>query len=325
MLRNFSKLSLLLALLNPAFGESELSPDVYPIHLDDIHFIVTDEAQSVSFFETHFDAREMAHPGERFDLVRFLSVKWHDPTITITRTGPYADLPPERNARWQNVRLVPPDGPKTKAFYGVRWLALATPSLDQARKKLLANGAVVSENAVSLPMEPTARAFSIYGPDGAALVIVERPQVDFGSASFAIDHIQFLTADRDKSARFFMSVFGGSPNEKTEAGTTLKVADATIVLSEPKAFEIDPDDVSLRNRPGTVHLGIDHLGFLYENIQDAVDAAAEQGYKPLFPPTRYVYKGKPTLYTFTAFSSPDNVTIEMVQVDGRIGPHSYYD
>ena len=75
------------------------------LHLDDIHFIVTDEAATVDFFETNFGAREMAHPGERFGLVRFLGLAPGDPTITITRTGPYDELPADRNARWIGARI----------------------------------------------------------------------------------------------------------------------------------------------------------------------------------------------------------------------------
>jgi catechol 2,3-dioxygenase-like lactoylglutathione lyase family enzyme len=73
-----------------------------------------------------------------------------------------------------------------------------------------------------------------------------------------------------------------------------------------------------------IQLGIGHLGFLYEDIQAAVDQAARNGYTPVFQPTAYIYKNKPTLYRFTAFATPDNYNIEMVQVRGRVGPHSYY-
>ncbi len=79
--------------------------DQQPIHLDDIHLIISNEAASVNFPKDNFAARKMP-PGERFDLVRFLSVKWHHPTLTRTRSGPYDDLLPERNRRWLDSEIV---------------------------------------------------------------------------------------------------------------------------------------------------------------------------------------------------------------------------
>ncbi|MEO9467985.1 VOC family protein [Parasphingorhabdus sp.] len=325
IMRAKSNLLLCLMMLASACGPADTAPEISPIHLDDIHFIVANEADAVGFFEQKFGAREMAHPGERFDLARFLSVKWQDPTITITRIGPYKDLPPERNARWLEAKLIRPDNAKINPYYGVKWLAFATPSLDDARRKLIAAGAGISETSVNLPMEPEAKAFSIYGPDGAELVIVERKDREYANADFAIDHIQFLTSDVAVTKKFFENVFDGTTTGQTKAGTTMKVADAVITLSEPEAFGYDREKVSPASRSGAIQLGVDHLGFLYEDIQAAVDQAALNGYEPVFKPTRYIYKNKPTVYTFTAFASPDKFNIEMVQVDGRHGPHSYYD
>lgn len=313
------------AIILYACAHNPKTPKISPIHLDDIHFIVTDEPAAVSFFETKFSAREMAHPGERFDLVRFLSVKWQDPTLTITRIGPYDDLPANRNERWLNATFISPGSAKLNPYYGVRWVAFSTPSLDQARRNILAAGGRISEGSIALPLEPDAKAFSVYGPDNAEIVIVERRSKDFEGASFAIDHIQFLTADAEAMQTFFTDVFSGSTLKETETSISLKVADALIIVSEPEVFGYTHDAVSPASRDGAVQLGVGHLGFLYADIQSAVDQAALLGYDPLFPPTRYIYKNKPTVYTFTAFASPDNFNIEMVQPDGRVGPHSYYD
>jgi len=61
-----------------------------------------------NFFKKYFGAREMAHPGDRFHLVRFLSLKWQDPTITITKISPYEDLPADGNQRRIDAQIVAP-------------------------------------------------------------------------------------------------------------------------------------------------------------------------------------------------------------------------
>ena len=315
---------LCLGLALSACSQTE-KPQISPLHLDDIHFIVESESEAVAYFEDKFGAREMAHPGERFELVRFLSVKWQDPTITITRIGPYEDLPADRNKRWLDAVLVRPDTGKENPFYGVKWLALAVPSLSKAKENLLTAGAKLFEDQVVLPMDPAAKAFSVYGPDGAEIVIVERKEMDFDDAEFAIDHIQFLTANAQDMAAFFAGVFDGITETETVGSVRLKVADAVLIASEPEVFNYQREDVSPSSREGVIQLGIGHLGFLYEDIQAAVDQAADRGYTPIFAPTPYIYKNKPTLYTFTAFKTPDNFNIEMVQIKGRVGPHSYYD
>lgn len=295
-----------------------------PIHLDDIHFIVSDEEAAVTFFQKHFGAREMAHPGDRFDLVRFLSLKWQDPTITITAIGPYDDLPPERNKRWLDAKIVSPKSDNGKAVFGPQWLAISTPSIVKAREQLLKEGAFIAKDKISLPMEPNTRAFSIYGPDGVEIVIVERPNENFGNSKYAIDHIQFMVKNIKETQTFFEEVFAAKPMLKKNKTLGLKIADANLIFSEPKEFGFHYKEVVARQKEGTIRIGLDHLGFLFQNITSAVDQAILNDYKPIFEPQRYVYKNKPTVYTFTAFSTPEFFNIEMVQVDGRIGPHAYY-
>ena len=334
---------LLVVLLFSHSAYSEQCLDAQPIHLDDIHYIVSSEAESVNFFQKHFAAREMAHPGERFNLARFLSIKWHDPTLTITPKGPYKDLPPQRNERWLKSAVI---DSQTSAYFGAKWLAIAVPSLERARKNLLKLGVSIIEENTRLPLEPNAKTFKFLGPDGTEIVIVERKDKDFGDSLYSIDHLQFLVSNASESSEFFQKVFSGtvvkaSTNkqlakakvssqhaaDKSYSGNSiaLQVADAIIVVSEPEDLGLITDKVKPMGSGGTIRLGIDHLGFLYKDIQCASSQAIENGYKPLFPPTRYKYKNKPTVYTFTVFKSPDGFNIEMVQADGRIGPHSYYD
>lgn len=310
--------------LATARAEPVLENSPRPIHLDDIHFVVTDEAATVNFFMTHFGAREMAHPGTRFELVRFLSLKWQDPTITITRTGPYDDLPADRNQRWLDATISSPGSEKAQPVYGARWLALATPSLSQARAALVSGGVEISDDRVTLPMEPASKAFSVLGPDGMEIVIVERAEREFGDARYAIDHIQFLVKDLEATQTFFQKVFAGQSVETKKGSRRLKVADAYLVISEPAALGLSPRQVAPRKAAGVIRIGLDHLGFLYQSVYQAVSTAETNGIKPEFQPQRYLYKGKPTIYTFTAFATPDDFTVEMVQAEGRVGPHSYY-
>lgn len=296
-----------------------------PIHLDDIHYIVTDEDAAVAFFEDHFGGREMAHPGDRFDLVRFISLKWQDPTITITPIGPYPDLPAERNKRWLNTKVILPRTEKQTPVYGARWLALSTKSLSEARTALLANGVELSEDSLSLPMEPDTPAFSVYGPDGVEIVIVERPAKDFGEAQYAIDHIQFLVPDANAAQEFFKTTFKAMTMGADGETITVQVADALLKFSEPKGLGLNRSDIVSKQTEGELRIGMGHLGFLYADIYGAVEEIDSKGIKPIFPPQKYIYKEKPTVYSFTAFSLVDGFTIEMVQADGRIGPHSYYE
>ncbi len=314
----------LVAACAPASDTSQPSAAIAPIHLDDIHYIVRDEEAAVAFFEDNFGGREMAHPGERFDLARFVSLKWQGPTITITKTGPYEELPADRNQRWLEAEIIDPVSEIDQPVYGARWLAIATPSLEEARQSLSANGVQFAPGDVSLPMEPEAKTFGILGPDGALIVIVERVDMDFGEAQYAIDHIQFLVEDVEANAGFFAEIFGAETTATSDHSAELKVADAKLVLSLPEGLGLSADAVAPRAKEGAIRIGLDHLGFLYEDIKEAVDGASTNGRTPVFEPQRYIYRGKPTVYTFTAFRMPDDFSIEMVQADGRIGPHSYY-
>lgn len=305
--------------------QPEYNSIISPLHLDDIHYIVSNEADAVDFFKRYFNAREMAHPRERFDLVRFLSLKPQEPTITITKIGPYADLPADRNKRWVNAQIISPKTEKRIPVYGSRWLAISTPSLLKARKSLLEKGAVLSEANVKLPMEPETPAFSIYGPDSTEIVLVERKDKDFGESDYAIDHIQFLVKEIQPLKAFYEDVLSANMIASSSGSLSLQVVDVKLVLSEPKALNIDRTKVQGRKQENTIRIGLDHLGFLQGNIHEAVEQAERKGYTPIFQPKRYVYKNKPTVYTFTAFSTPEDFNIEFVQVEGRIGPHAYYD
>lgn len=308
----------------PTATSTEPSEQPVALHLDDIHFIVTDEAAAVQFFHHNFGAREMAHPGERFGLVRFLGLAPGDPTITITRIGPYDELPADRNARWISARIVTPASEVDRPVYGPRWLAIATPDLESARTRLRANGVKFLAEDQKLPMEPDVRAFAVAGPDGARIVVVERSGRDFGEAEFAVDHVQVITPDLSAGQALLMQVFGASQLATTGDSSAMDIAGARIVLSRPQAFGLDPDAVGSRTQEGTIRIGLDHLGVLYADVPAAFAAAAERGYTPLFPATRYIYRGKPTVYTFSAFGMPGGYNIEMVSADGRVGPQNFY-
>jgi len=96
----------LAALLSSA-AAADLPPLPAPIHLDDIHFMVSDEAATIAYLERHLDACEMAHADRPIDYVRYLSVRYLGPTLTITGPTP-ADEPDELRRRTTgHVDIVP--------------------------------------------------------------------------------------------------------------------------------------------------------------------------------------------------------------------------
>jgi catechol 2,3-dioxygenase-like lactoylglutathione lyase family enzyme len=224
-----------------------------------------------------------------------------------------------------DATIVLPSSEKHKPVYGAKWLAISTPSITKSYDELKESGAIIYNEKVILPLEPNIPAFSIYGPDGVEIVIVERSDFNFDDSKYAIDHIQFLVKNIEKTRVFFKDIYSAKTIDNDKGSVKIQVADANLVLSNPEVFNLKTKEVSLRKKEGTIRIGLDHLGFLYKDISKAASNAKEKGYSPLFKPQRYIYKNKPTVYTFTAFTAPDNLNIEMVQVDGRIGPHSYYE
>ncbi len=301
---------------------------VRPIHLDDIHYITSDEVETIGFFKEKLLACEMAQPSRPLDFIRFLSVRENDPSLTVN-SAPYST---ERDAAransWRFKRLVPRQ-PDSGIYWGVYWVAFGHANLDSARQSF-------PEDAIrniQLPHAPSLTALQVNGPDNLPIVLVERPQ---SGPAFHIDHLMLLVSDVDETTQFFSQIFEAKVLETSDRMAILQVADATLVLTEPATLGIDrkrmiprPKSVFGPLKDGkqtlTEVLGsVDHLGFLYQDIEKLVTQAQDRGYNPLYPPFSYNYAGQKSPYAVTAFTAPDGFNIEAVQPAGRIGPHVYY-
>lgn len=298
-----------------------------PIHLDDIHFMVSSEAAAVGWLQQRLGACEMAHPGRPIDYVRYLSVRYGDPTLTVTGPTPPDEPDALRAATTGHVDIVPAaaDAPP---HYGVHWVALRTRDLSRVRE------AFPDATPVALPHDLGVPALRVAGPDNIPLVIVERTG-DRGSP-YGVDHVLLLVSDAAATARFFADVFAATELVGTAGLRVLRVADARLVLVEPGQLEIPRDAVApVPNIPWAsagdasrerlrVPASVEHLGFLYADVPAMAAAARRRGHEPVYPPFRYVYRGRPTAFTVTEFLTPDGFGVEAVSAEGRVGPHAYY-
>ena len=312
-----------------------------PVHLDDIHYIVTDENAAVSFWTEHFGAKEMAQPLVPFHFIRNVSVRLFDPTIVISSAGPYGSSSEKADARWRARQRVDPR-PDLPPHYGVHRLALKT-RLQNARQAALDAGLRILSSAVKLPHDPDADAFVIQGPDCNPVAIVVRneselhvPELEL-IPDYGIDHVQFLVKDCQATARFLTEVFFARQIGTSRGTAVVRVADAILVLSEPEALGIERRDVEERDVERLQRFSVDHLAFLYTDIWPAVQNAQDLGHKfdviqssgdgargLTHAPARYRYFGKPSAYTAISIMSPDRFAFELVMVDGRSGPMVYF-
>lgn len=324
--------AVLLLLAFPALA-ADPPPLPEPVHLDDIHFMVSDEAATVAFLERHLAACEMAHADRPIDYVRYLSVRYLDPTLTITGPTP-PDEPDALRARTTgHVGIVPAERGGAP-HWGVRWVGFSVASLGTALQAMRADGVAVAQPRLALPHAPGVAAALVYGPDNIPLAIVERPG-DTGSP-FGMDHLMFLVKDAAANARFFEELFRGRVLQREEGLAVVQVADMALVLAEPQRLGIARDTVRpVQNIPWamqgaaprervTVTASIEHLGFLYADVPAMAAAAEARGYRAQYPPFRYAYRGRPTPFTSTEFMTPDGYGVEVVSAQGRVGPHAYY-
>lgn len=312
---------------------AEPPPLPAPIHLDDIHFMVSDEAATVRFLESRLDACEMAHADRPIDYVRYLSVRYRDPTLTITGPTPPGEPDALRARTTGHVDIVPAERGGAP-HWGVRWVGLRAADLGAALARLRAGGVAVAEPRLALPHEPGVPAALAYGPDNILLAVVERPG-DRGSA-FGVDHLAFLVKDAAANARFFEELFLGRVLQREAGLAVVRVADAVLVLAEPERLGIAREAVRpVQNIPWamagpaskervTVTASVEHLGFLYADVAAMAAAAEARGFRAQYPPFRYAYLGRPTPYTSTEFLTPDGFGVEVVSAEGRVGPHAYY-
>lgn len=296
------------------------TPATAPLHVDDIHYIVNDANITSDFFLNEIGAKEMAHPGTPIDFIRFFSPRWMGSTITVTEKGPYKNATQARNQRWLENEIIASN--TKQPVYGAYALCLKTKSLKTIQVNLQNRVFDTSfKNPLSQPKSQWASFFSV---DGCRIIIHEVPDDTDSTSLFDIESIWMLVRDKQKTAFFFEQVFNAVTIENNINYCIIKVANLQLVLCEPQALGIKKELVSDRNTLKKIWLGIDHLGFLYQDVQAAKKAAEAKGYTFNFPVFRYQYQGKPTVYQLTSIQTPDDFPIELVSADGRIGPQNFY-
>jgi catechol 2,3-dioxygenase-like lactoylglutathione lyase family enzyme len=295
-----------------------------PLLFDHIHYYVTDRRAAEAFFIERFAAQVIPLPGPRpLEFVTFLNLRAGEGTISISPRGPFKGIP----ARGGVGEAIEPkeDSPP---IHGVYWLALRTSSLNRTLTRLEIEGVRVTQRTLRMPHDMFARAVMIEGPDFSNIALVERRDTQGSKrgervvwGEFGIDHIMLLVPDVKITEGFFRNVYAAKVMARRPSTTTLKIADATIVLAEPEALGLQRESVKAPDMQ-RFRYGVDHLGFLYADIKAAVESAKMKGYTFLSESTRLNYFDQPTVYTLATIMSPDGLRCEMFQEDGRTGPHT---
>jgi catechol 2,3-dioxygenase-like lactoylglutathione lyase family enzyme len=296
-----------------------------PVLLDGVHYYVSDQKAAEEFFTGFFAGRVLPHPGSRpLEFVTFLSLRAGEGTINISPRGPYPGVGSADPERWKAELIEPAEDLPPR--YGVFWLGVRAPSMNQTLTRLEIEGIRVTNRLLSLPHDILARAVMIEGPDFSRIVLVERkqPQRTGGGnraiwGDFGIDHLLLLVQSAKENENFFRDVFAGRVTGRRQNVTTMKIAGATIVLAEPEALGLKRYQVQPRD-PKKFRYGIDQLTFLYADLAAAVGKAKAKGYRFLVDGVRVNYYDKPTPYLSALILSPDGLRCEMAQEDGRAGP-----
>ncbi|MEN0046814.1 MAG: hypothetical protein AAF806_07150 [Bacteroidota bacterium] len=306
---------------NPVLSENIVETDsLAPIMLDDIHYYTLDRAATNQFFEQNFGTRAMLEDSPNpFEFIDFQLVRRGQSTINISKQGPFPGIRVGDPARWQRKPIEPsPDNPPR---YGVHWLALGTKNLAASKAKLKENGVEIVEEDFQLPYSD-AKAMLCYGPDYNLIVVTEKTN-DQGATPYFVDHLLLLVEDLSANRKFFTEVFRGREVIEGVHYVVMEIANHTFVLAEPEALGIERETV-LRREAGVFKPDIDHLGFLYENLQPAYDNAIANNYTFLSKPIPISYYDKPTLYTFAITYSPDKLQCELFEEKGRVSSRAQY-
>jgi catechol 2,3-dioxygenase-like lactoylglutathione lyase family enzyme len=296
-----------------------------PIMLDDIHYYVSDTSVrevANNYFKTFFKGRAMAEQGlNPLSFIDFISLRPDESTLNISSPGPFPGVKVGDPKRWLREKIIP--SPSNPPMYGVRWLAINTKSIRKTVKKLLKAGYQFAAEDFTLPTEPDVNAVAMYGFDSNIIVLVERPKMKKTKTPFGIDHLQLLVKNLEVNVKFYQDVLGAEIIDKKDRSTVLKIGNHRFVLSEPEALNLSREQVVERDSKKFV-ANIDHLGFLFDEIEPAFYAAKANNYKVIMEPRMLMYYEKPTPYTFCIIMSPDNLQIELEQEDGRTGGRTVY-
>lgn len=292
---------------------------VKPIMLDDVHYYTLDRQECNQFFETNFGTRAMKEDSSNpFEFIDFQLVKSGQSTINISKQGPFPGIKVGDPKRWERKLVTP--SPNNSPRFGVHWVALGIHDLPSQIIKLKENGVAFINENVKLP-HTSQKAALCYGPDYNLLLIIESEKSD--QSLYSIDHLMLLVQDLEKNINFYTDVFGGDILSRNDDFVEMSIGNHTFILAEPSALGIDVANVKERD-PSVFRPDIDHLGFLYEDIQPAYDYAVSKGYSFLSKPVPISYFGRATLYTFAITYSPDGLQCELFQEAGRLGSRKNY-
>lgn len=296
-----------------------------PILLDDIHYYVSDSSVreiAVNYFKTFFKGRVMAEQEiNPLSFIDFISLRPDESTINISSPGPFLGIKTDDPKRWLIEKKIP--SPSNPPMYGVRWVAFNTKSIRKTVKKLLKAGYDFAIEDFVLPTEPTVNAVAMYGFDYNIIVLVERPKLKKQKTEFGIDHLQLLVNNLEDNVKFYQTVLGAEIIDKKDRSTVLKIGNHRFILSEPEALGLSREKVVEQDSKKFV-ANIDHLGFLYEEIEPAFYGAKANNYKVIIEPKPLIYFDKPTPYTYCVVMSPDNLRIELQQEEGRTTARKIY-
>jgi catechol 2,3-dioxygenase-like lactoylglutathione lyase family enzyme len=289
-----------------------------PIIFDNIHYVVSDSSVrnvAVDYFKTFFKGQEMAEqPMNPLTFINLIALRPDEATFNISVSGPFeglqlGDINYLQREESKSKTVIPP-------MYGVRWVAINTKSIKKTVKKLLQEGYNFAAEDFFLPTEPDANAVAMYGFDNNIIVLVERPALK-SKTTFGIDHLQLIVKNLEENVKFYQDVLGAEIIDKIDRSTVLKIGDQRFILSEPEALGLSREQVT--ERDSKKYSGnIDHLGFLYDEIEPAFYAAKANNYKIIVEPQSMVYFDKPTPYTVCILMSPDNLQIDLEQEEGRL-------
>ncbi len=295
-----------------------------PIILDDIHYYVSDSAQrriAIDYFKTFFKGREMAQQQiNSLDFIDFVTLRPDESTFNISLPEPLSTLKIGNLQPLEREKTKP--DPKNPPMYGVRWLAINTKSIRKTVQKLLKAGYDFAIQDFTLPTEPDVNAVAMWGFDYNIIVLVERPKMK-AKTPFGIDHLQLLVKNLEDNIKFYQDVLAAEVLEKNGRSAVLKIGNHKFVLSEPEALGLAREQVIERDTNKFV-ANIDHLGFLYEDIEPAFYGAKANNYKIVTEPHKLMVDNKPTPYTFCILMSPDNLQIELEEEEGRITGRKVY-
>jgi catechol 2,3-dioxygenase-like lactoylglutathione lyase family enzyme len=284
-----------------------------PLRLEEIHYYLTNPVSAILFFETHFEARELPQPfPQPLRYITILGLEPGEGSFELSPPGPFEGVVDSDPKRWLK-EMVPP-AVNLPARYGVYWVGIRTPSLKKAMQKIESRGVTVQEHRLVAPLDPRAKAASIYGPDLNVFALIERPRHHSDVGEFALDHVQLLVKSVAENVRFFEEVFSAQVQGRSEHQAFLTVGGFPIALSDPEGLDLVRADVQERS-PSQFRFEADHISFLFSDIHPAVEAAIAKGRKFATEPKRLEYFGKPTPYTFAVINSPDGLPFQLGMFD----------